>query len=144
MIELTGTERLRNLFAQFLENRGYREVLVPDGCSTVQQDDLLKYERIDRYRVLMLTQKDLKTILKFGEKHGIAIWLGCDKLCVGFNCRQNMRLSAYDSVAQRSGPRMIPEDRNVSVLRGASSCDRDPDRILRTIDHHLDVHGGVD
>lgn len=120
---MTSTERLRGEFAEFLKNRNYRNAIVLDACITIGQDHLLKYERIDKYHVQFLTQKDLKNIIKFGENRGIAIWLGGDKLCVGFNSRQNMRLSAYDSVPQRSAHGEILGDGNISVAPEISAAE---------------------
>ncbi len=138
---MTSTERMRGLFLEYMESSGYRKELILDGCLTIDQDRLLKYERIDKYRVLFLTQKDLKNIIRFSEKHGISIWFGGDKLCVGFNCRQNICLTKYDSVALRSSPGPALGDRNyLSVIPEKMSCDQSPDRI----EHHLDVHGGLD
>ena len=54
-------------------------------------------------------------------KHEIDCWLGADKLCVGFNYKGNMRLSAYGSVlpGEISGKDIV--DRNSDELRAASS-----------------------
>ncbi len=97
-----GTEKLRGLFSQFLKENEIDNALSCNNCITIAQDETLKYERIDKYSVLFLTYKDLKKLLAFCDKHGISVWFGADKLCIGFNYRGCMRLSAYDSV-QMSG-----------------------------------------
>lgn len=96
------TEKLRSLFAEFLKENGISESLSNNGCITIAQDETLKYERVDKYSVLFLTYKELQKLLKFCAKHGICIWFGADKLCIGYNYTGNMRLSAYDSVSPES------------------------------------------
>lgn len=117
-----NTDKLRELFALFLKEQGLDDMIVGDGCVTVNQDTLLKYERIDKYRILFLNEKELKSLLAFCNKHGIAVWFGADKLCIGFYYRGCMRLSAYGSVQPViSGPESL-EDRNHDELRAASSA----------------------
>lgn len=71
-------------------------------------DSLLKYERIDKYRVIFIDQKDLKKLIRFCENHDIAVWFGADKLCIGFSYRGCQRLSAYYSTPGRES---MPEIR---------------------------------
>jgi len=109
------TEKLRGRFAEFLESQGIRNMLVIDSCVTIDQDANLKYERLDRYRALFLTQKEIKSLVRFCEKHDIAVWFGAEKLCIGFNYKGCQRLSAYDSVPLRELARVQPVDRINSV-----------------------------
>lgn len=93
-----NTDNLRGLFAAFLKEQEMDGAVAIDGCVTIGQDEKLRYERIDKYRVLFLDRKQMKKLLAFCIKHGIDVWLGADKLCIGFNYKGNMRLSADDSV----------------------------------------------
>ncbi len=117
-----NTERLRGLFADFLRENGLTETLRVDSCLTVDQDVTLKYERIDKYRVVVLDAKEMKKLLAFCIKHDISVWLGADKLCVGFNYKSNMRLSAYSgSVPPGKINSGDIADRNDDELRAAAS-----------------------
>ena len=136
------TEKLRGMFADFLESLGIRNMLVIDSCTTIDQDANLKYERLDRYRALFLTQKEIKSLMRFCEKHGIAMWFGAEKLCIGFNYKGCQRLSAYDSVQLRELAKVRPVDIINSVSPEISAAEILGDRIEP--DHHLDVHGGLD
>ncbi|MDD3840090.1 MAG: hypothetical protein PHP06_05895 [Clostridia bacterium] len=118
------TETVRGMFADFLRDTGMEKMLRLDCCVTVDQDATLKYERIDKYKVLLLKYEELNCLMVFCARHDINVWFGMDKLCIGFNYTGNMRLSAY-SVPLRE---LVPETLE--------------DRIEP--DHHLDVHGGVD
>lgn len=127
------TERLRGLFSQFLKENEMDNALLCNSCITIAQDESLKYERIDKYNVLFLTYKDLKKLLAFCDKHGISVWFGADKLCIGFNYCECMRLSAYDSVHPESSGLGCQEDRrktdhNFSVLPGSQDLDHPEDR----------------
>jgi hypothetical protein len=97
------TDKLRSMFANFLKENGIAEGLSCNHCITETLDKTLKYERIDKYSVLFLTYKELMKLLKFCSKHGISVWFGADKLCIGFNYTGSMRLSAYDSVPPGTG-----------------------------------------
>jgi hypothetical protein len=136
------TERLRGLFAQYLKEQGIQNMLAWDSGLTIGQDGLLKYERVDKYRVMFLDFKEMKSLMRFCETHGMGLWFGADKLCIGFNYRGCQRLSSYDSVQLRElGPDVL-EDRNISVAPEISAAAPLGDRIEP--DHYLDVHGGVD
>lgn len=89
------TDRQREKFAKFLDDEKCSNTVSLDSSLTISQDEKLNYERIDKYRVLFLEMKQIKKILAFCIKHSIDVWLGADKLCVGFNYKGNMRLSAY-------------------------------------------------
>ncbi|NJD54404.1 MAG: hypothetical protein FIB07_16265 [Candidatus Methanoperedens sp.] len=115
------TERLRELFSQFLKENEMGGALSCNSCITLDQDVSLKYERIDKYSVLFLTCQDLKKLLAFCGRHGISVWFGADKLCIGFNYKGNMRLSAYDSVLPVRSAAVPMEDRKDDQLRGAHS-----------------------
>ncbi len=115
------TERLRGLFLQFLRENELENALICNSSITIAQDESLKYERIDKYNVLFLTSEDLKKLLAFCDKHGISIWFGADKLCIGFNYKGNMRLSAYDSVLPVRSAAVPREDRKDDQLRAAYS-----------------------
>lgn len=104
------TDKLRGIFAEYLKHIGIENMVVIDSCITVDQDTQLKYERVDKYRVLFLTQKEVKNLMRFCEKHGLAVWFGAGKLCIGFNYRGCMRLSAYDSVPLRMSAGEIQGD----------------------------------
>ncbi len=90
-----NTDRLRGIFADFLASHNLDNALRLDSCSTINQDASLKYERIDRYRIMFMTWNECKKLLEFCAKHDMCVWFGCDKLCIGYNYRGNMRLSAY-------------------------------------------------
>lgn len=90
-----NTDRLRGIFADFLASHNIDNALRHDSCCTINQDSSLKYERIDRYRILFMTWEELKSIFDFCAKHEISAWFGLEKLCIGYNYRSNMRLSAY-------------------------------------------------
>ncbi len=105
------TDKLRGLFADFLASHKIVDMMVCESSITIGQDAQLKYERVDKYRVLFLTQKEIKNLMRFCEKHNIVVWFGADKLCIGFNYRGCMRLSAYDSVPLRQAAGDILEDR---------------------------------
>ncbi|MCX9011313.1 MAG: hypothetical protein OIN66_09340 [Candidatus Methanoperedens sp.] len=108
------TERLRGIFADFLASHNLNNALRLDSCCTIDQDVALKYERIDRYRIIFMDWNECKKLLEFCAKHDLTMWFGADKLCIGYNYKGNMRLSAY-SVPLRSGITGSQEDRNVSV-----------------------------
>lgn len=110
------TEKLRWLFANFLKEHGLTETLRVDSCLTIDQDVTLKYERIDKYRVIILDSKEIKKLLAFCIKHDISVWFGADKLCIGFNYKGNMRLSAYSSVPHGAGYSELATDIIPSVL----------------------------
>ncbi len=136
------TEKLRGLFADFIKESGIREGISCNSCITIGQDETLKYERIDKYTVLFLTWQELKKLLNFCNKHGMTLWFGADKLCIGFNYRGNMRLSAYDSVPSGASCSEMATD-IINSVRGP--CAADLAREDRTEpDHHLDVYGGLD
>jgi hypothetical protein len=123
------TERLRGLFAQYLKEKGIQNMLAWDSGLTIGQDELLKYERVDKYRINFLDNRELKNLMKFCENRGISLWLGADKLCVGFRYRGCQRLSSYDSVPLRElGPNIL-EDRNISVLPEISAAASLEDRM---------------
>lgn len=134
------TDAVRSRFADFVTENRFETMLRMDSCATIDQDVTLKYERIDRYRVLLLTNSDIKLLMAFCKKHDITVWFGADKLCLGYNYRGNMRLSAY-SVPLRAN--MAPEIPDRSSVRAEIQDLSSPgDRIEP--DHHLDVYGGVD
>lgn len=106
-----STERRRTVFANFIREQKIENFLKLDSCITIDQDTTLKYERIDKYKVLLLTFKELKKLLSFCGRHDICVWFAADKLCIGFNYTGCQRLSAYDSVHVRQlGPDIL-EDR---------------------------------
>lgn len=104
------TDKLQQLFAEYLTKEGLGDMMVCDGCVTVGQDSMLKYERADKYRVLFLDQREIKNLMRFCENHGMAVWFGADKLCIGFNYKGCMRLSEYASVQHRLAAGEGPED----------------------------------
>ncbi len=109
------TERMRGLFADFLASHELNNALKLDSCATIDQDVKLKYERIDRYRILFMDWAECKKLLEFCAKHGLSVWFGADKLCIGYNYTGNMRLDAY-SVPLRSLISDRQEDRNYDEL----------------------------
>lgn len=120
-----NTERLRGLFAAFLAGDPTERMLRLDSVSTVQQDELLKYERIDRYKVLFLPQAELKRLLEFCIKHDISVWFGAEKLCIGYNYKGNMRLSAFSDCVSVLPGKICSEDiadRNHNELRAAATA----------------------
>lgn len=113
-----NTERLRYLFWRYLKENDLENAIICDISLTQKEDPLLKYERIDKYRVLLLPGNMLKSMLTFCMKNGIDVWFGADKLCIGYNFKANMRLSAYGSnyVPLRSGPGERDRDRIEAVI----------------------------
>jgi len=106
------TNWLRSIFANFLKEEGVEGYIVCEYSSTISTEPNLKYERVDKYRILFIGTNQLEKLMQFCKKHEIVVWLGADKLCIGYNHLPNMRLSAYSSVRD---PAELPE--------------RDPDRI---------------
>lgn len=120
-----NTERQRELFASFLKENENERMIRLGGVSTVQQDELLKYERIDRYKVLFLPGKELKKLLSFCVKHNISMWFGAERLCIGYNYAGNMRLDAFNNYCSvlpgKSCSEKVP-DRNSDELRAAATA----------------------
>ena len=108
-------EKTRKCFSEYLTSHGIHDMVVLESCSTVDMEPTLKYERIDKFRILFLDQKEITTLMRFCDKHHIAVWLAADKLCVGYKHRGNQRLSAYYSVQVPPAAGEILEDRNISV-----------------------------
>ncbi len=77
--------RLRESFMTFLKQLELGELMVCESSSTAALDPLLKYERIDRYRVLFIGSKELASITEFCRKYGIDVWLGDNRMCVGYD-----------------------------------------------------------
>lgn len=93
-----SSERLRALFAHYLLKQKLNTLLTWDSALTISQDRLLKYERVDKYKVLFLDYRELKKLMQFCENHGIGLWFGADKLCIGFHYRGCQKLSAYSTI----------------------------------------------
>jgi len=92
------TDAQREAFNTFLKENNLSNMLTISTSLTVQQDTNLKYERIDKYSVVVLSGEELKRLNTFCNLHNIALWIGADKLCIGYNYKGNMRLSAYEQV----------------------------------------------
>ncbi len=116
------TERLRWAFAEFLSSHNLDNALKLDSCCTIDQDVDLKYERIDKYRILFMDWLECKNLLGFCIKHDLSVWFSADKLCIGFNYKGNMRLSAYNSVQPVSSGLACQENRNNSVSHEISAA----------------------
>ena len=108
-------DTLRERFAGYLHEQGLDKALIIDACLTVGQDTTLKYERIDKYRYTLLKSGELTGLIKACEKIGISLWFGIDRICIGYEHRENMRLSAYDnhSVPAGSAAAVNLEDRKL-------------------------------
>ena len=99
-------DTLRERFAGYLQEKGLDTAILLDASLTVGQDSTLRYERIDKYRVLHVRGKELDGLMRECSRLGLCLWLGAGKLCIGYEHRENMRLSAYESVVaghNRSG-----------------------------------------
>jgi len=92
------TDTQREAFNIFLKENNLSNMLSISTSLTVQQDTNLKYERIDKYSVVVLSGEELKRLNAFCKLHDIALWIGAGKLCIGYNYKGNMRLSAYEQV----------------------------------------------
>jgi len=92
---LMSTETLRRKFAEYLKANKLDNMLTISSSATLIPDYTLKYERIDKYSVVVLSGEELKRLNTFCKLHNIALWIGADKLCIGYNYKGNMRLSAY-------------------------------------------------
>jgi len=126
------TYKLRKLFTEFLKSENFTN-LVLDNSATIDQEPNLKYQRIDRYKVMVLSRPEIKKLLRFCVKHDLDLWIGGDKICVGYNYRTTCGCElARDHL----------ENINNSVLPEISAAVSMGDRIEP--DHHLDVHGGLD
>lgn len=90
-------ERKRELFALFLVENQLNNYLTCNSSSTVQVDHTLKYERVDRYNITLLTCEDLKRLGAFCNLHGLMIWIRNGLLCIGYSHINNMRLQAYEN-----------------------------------------------
>lgn len=125
-------DTLRERFAGYLHEQGLDKALIIDACLTVGQDTTLKYERIDKYRYTLLKSGELTGLIKACEKIGISLWFGIDRICIGYEHRENMRLSAYDnhSVPAGSAAAVNLVDRNSSVLPEARISENQEDRII--------------
>ena len=113
-------EAQRTKFAEYVLERKLNTMVVLDHSITVLQESTLKYERIDKYRVLHLSEDELNRLMGECSRLGISVWLGADKLCLGFNHRGNMRLSAFSVIPGCSGSG-ISTDRNCHPVLEESS-----------------------
>jgi len=95
-VDTMTIDRKRELFVMFLRENKLDNYLICNSSSTIQQDNTLKYERIDRYTVSLLTCEDLKRLCKFCNLHGLMIWFRNGQLCIGYSHVSNMRLQAYE------------------------------------------------
>jgi len=95
---LMSTDAQREAFNTYLTENNLSSMLSISSSMTLTQDSTLKYERIDKYSVVVLSGEELKRLNTFCNLHNIALWIGADKLCIGYNYKGNMRLSAYEKV----------------------------------------------
>lgn len=122
------TDAVRSKLAEFLRDTGIETMLRLECCLTIDQDPAIKYERIDKYRVLLLKYEELLCLMTFCAKHDIILWFGADKLCIGFKYRGNMRISAY-SVRLPDPAAGLISDRTVSVQPAITDLSSLEDRI---------------
>ena len=108
-------DALRSKLAEFLRESGIETMLRLECSLTIDQDPAIKYERIDKYRVLFLKYEELLCLMTFCAKHDLILWFGADKLCIGFKYRGNMRLSAYSVPLPAPAAGLLP-DRTGTVI----------------------------
>lgn len=123
---------LRERFARYLQEKGLDKALIHDISLTVGQDSTLKYERIDKYRYILLQSGELTGLIKECERIGVNLWFGIDRICIGYEHRSNMRLSAYEKTSVRAGSAAAVNlgDRNISVLPEGGISGNQEDRKL--------------
>ena len=125
-------DTLRERFTGYLQEKGLDTAILLEDSLTVGQDSTLKYERIDKYRVLHVRGKELDGLMRECSRLGLCLWLGAGKLCIGYEHRENMRLSAYDnhSVLPGHAAAVNLEDRNISVLPEVRISENQGDRNI--------------
>ena len=85
----------RSQFANFIKENNLGILLKLEYSTTVDQQSTLKYERVDHYSVAVLSSDEMTKLIRFCIQRNISLWIGADKLCIGYNYKGNMRLSAY-------------------------------------------------
>ena len=131
-------DTLRERFAEYLQEKGLDTAILLDASLTVGQDSTLKYERIDKYRVLHVRGKELDGLMRECSRLGLCLWLGAGKLCIGYEHRGNTKLSAFGGKktgAAFPGSKtdfVYPEDidGNISVLPEVRISENQGDRNI--------------
>lgn len=93
-------ESQRSQFVEFLKENKLENMLLWEYAVTVSQCSTLKYERVDHYSVVVLSSDEITKLIRFCIQHELDLWIGADKLCIGYNYKGNMRLSAYEKVSE--------------------------------------------
>lgn len=80
------TDDIREIFMNFLNDHGLERALTNSGNVTQQVERNLKYLRIDRYDVSLLTRNELSKILEFvNEFHTVMdVYFAYGQLCIGY------------------------------------------------------------
>jgi len=67
------TDAQREAFNTYLTENNLNSMLSISSSATITQDNTLKYERIDKYSVVVLSGEELKRLNAFCKLHNIAL-----------------------------------------------------------------------